>query len=144
MSSLNSSREGHYHNVHVASRGAAGNMASKRSGNLVGLNRAHHINCDAVVREHICRDPAVTAIIAKTHKNEDVFWLGSGNDRSGELTCKLHERCFSRAFSLDAIFETRDLLTAQNRSHLNLHGRSTFRQIPMLARCPEHARAHPR
>ena len=61
--------------VHITASSAAGNMASEGGRNLIRLNRRDDIHINALMRQDIRGDPAVSAIVAKANQHKNAIGI---------------------------------------------------------------------
>ena len=59
--------------VHVAASSTASNMASESGRDLIRLNRRDDININALMRQNVSGNPAISAIIAKTDQYKNAI-----------------------------------------------------------------------
>ena len=78
--------------VHIAPRRATGDVPGERGRNLIGLDRAHHVDIDALMGEDVGCDPPVAAVVAEADEDEHALGVRGGDDRGRELAGELHER----------------------------------------------------
>ena len=127
--------------VHIAPGSSTSNVSSERRGDLVRLDGTHHIDLDTLMLQDIRCDPTVAAVVSKANEYRRTLGLRRRDHGGREFAGMLHERRLGRSRLLDAVFQLGYFFTAENRSHLNPHDRSTFHRKVRLIHHLGHVRA---